>query len=91
MDPNRFQWMQMKFKEPHWIPVDPNGSHWIQMDPNGSQWITKEHNGPQCILITAIPWCDRQYSIPLDQRQRRAYNSSLHWDEFTQIPAVAQW
>ena len=40
--------------------------------------------------LTAIPWCDRQYSIPLDQRQRRAYNSSLHWDEFTQIPAVAQ-
>ena len=40
---------------------------------------------------TAIPRCDRQYSIPLDQRQRRAYNSSLHWDEFTQIPAVAQW
>ena len=39
---------------------------------------------------TAIPRCDRQYSIPLDQRQRRAYNSSLHWDEFTQIPAVAQ-
>ena len=40
---------------------------------------------------TAIPRCDRQYWIPLDQRQRRAYNSSLHWDEFTQIPAVAQW
>ena len=40
---------------------------------------------------TAIPRCDRQYWIPLDQEQRRAYNSSLHWDEFTQIPAVAQW
>ena len=40
---------------------------------------------------TAIPRCDRQYSIPLDQKQRRAYNSSLHWDEFTQIFTVAQW
>ena len=42
-------------------------------------------------VFSWIARCDRQYWIPLDQEQRRAYNSSLHWDEFTQIPAVAQW
>ena len=33
-------------------------------------------------------------SVILDSpraEQRRAYNSPLHWDEFTQIQAVAQW